>query len=420
MTGADWVPDNALERDLLLARQRDDREAFVRRLARADLFLPLLPEEAANQVPVSWVTSEISGTRHVLAFTSTAVLSRLLDDELPHRVARFVELAETWPDPALGLAVDPGLPIEAFLSGQAVIEFAELAAQPAPGLEQTLQRAIAAGDVPTYALALLERDVAVPLDPGRGSSRDLTDPRFPWARMEGMGALDGTIVIFSSPERLRDQLGEHPHVVIGFGQVVKAWPDPATALAVDPGTPIAAVLDGAVVAALGARVEDFERITEEAVTVARSRTDLSEPERVALAERVIQERFVGPVAAPSTTPAGIAVQVVVPAGQVDRYLQEGHRRVAGLVHRRPGSVLPLADLYARLGLLGEGSPFRVDDDRGYALRWYEADPAAYPSPTMDGVELPDGATLLTLDRTGAERPIATYRAGTWSAAPDAG
>jgi hypothetical protein len=119
-------------------------------------------------------------------------------------------------------------------------------------------------------------------------------------------------------------------------------------------------------------------------------------------------------------PAGIAVQVVVPAGQVNRYLQEGHRRVAGLVHRRPGSALPLAELYARLGLLGEGSPFRPDDDQGYVLRWYEPDPAAYPSPTMDGVELPNGATLLAVDRTGAERPIATYRSDHgWSAVPDA-
>src|SRR2546430_16684266 len=151
MTGADWVPDNALERDLLRARQNDDGAAYVRRLARADLVLPLLPEEAAGGVPVSWVTSDISGTPHVIAFTSTAVMNRLLDDELPHRVARVVELARTWPDPATDLAVDPGLPIEAFLSQEAVVEFAQLAARPAPGVERTLRRAIAAGDVQTYA-----------------------------------------------------------------------------------------------------------------------------------------------------------------------------------------------------------------------------------------------------------------------------
>jgi hypothetical protein len=168
---------------------------------------------------------------------------------------------------------------------------------------------------------------------------------------------------------------------------------------------------------VGARVGDFERITEDAIIVARARADLSEPERVALAEQLIQDRFVGPVTVSSTVAPGIAVQVVVPAGQLDRYLQEGHRRVAGLVHRRPGTELPLADLYARLGLLGEGSPFHADDDQGYLIRWSEPDPAAYPSPTMDGVELPDGATLLAVDSTGDERPIAMYRSdvGNWNA-----
>src|SRR6266508_139502 len=103
MTGADWVPENVLERDLLRFRQNGDGEAYARRLARADLLLPLLPEEAAGGVPVSWVTS-------------AAPMHRLLADEAPHRVARFVELAETWPDPVVRLAVDPGLPIEAFLT----------------------------------------------------------------------------------------------------------------------------------------------------------------------------------------------------------------------------------------------------------------------------------------------------------------
>lgn len=422
MAGGDWVPDNALERDLVRLRQDGDGAGYARRLARADLVLPLLPEEATAGVPVSWVTAEISGTPHVLAFTSPATMHRLLDDpEVPHRVARFVELNETWPDPGLSLAVDPGLPIEAFLTRPALVEFAEVAAEPAPGLEQKLHRAIAAGDVGGYTMALLEESVAVPLDPRLGTAEDVADPRFPWARMEGNGALDGTIVLFSSPTRLRDQLGQHPHVVVPFARVAKAWPDPGTGLAVDPGTPLAAVLDGQVVAAIGSRVGEFERVTEDAITVARSRTDLTVPERVALAEQVIHERFEGAPPANGTRPAGTAVQVFIPAGQLDRYLQQGHGRVAGLVHRAPAGAVPLAQLYARLGLLGEGSPFTEDDDQGYVLRWAEPDPAAYPSPTMDGVELPGGATLLSIDRTGAERPIAAYRPGRgWYALPGAG
>ncbi|OLE24298.1 MAG: hypothetical protein AUG49_13680 [Catenulispora sp. 13_1_20CM_3_70_7] len=419
MAGGDWVPDNALERDLMRLRGNGDGTGYARRLARADLVLPLLPEEATAGVPVSWVTAEISGTPHILAFTSPATMHRLLDDpEVPHRVARFVELHEAWPDPRLPLAVDPGLPIEAFLSRPALAEFAEVAAEPAPGLEQALYRAIAAGDVGAYTLALLEGSVAVPLDPRLGTAQDVADPRFPWARMEGNGELDGSIVLFSSPTRLRDQLGDHPHVVAAFALVAKAWPDPGTGLAVDPGTPLAAVLDGRVVAAIGERVGEFERITGDAVTVARSRSDLTVPERVALAEQVIHERFEGAAPASGTGPAGTAVQVFVPAGQLDRYLQQGHGRVAGLVHRAPGGAVPLAQLYARLGLLGEGSPFGADDDHGYVLRWVEPDPAAYPSPTMDGVELPGGATLLAIDRAGAERPIAAYRPGHgWYAAP---
>ncbi len=131
MTGAAWRPDGGLEQDLLAARETGDPDAYLRRLARADLLLPLLPEEAAAGGPVSWVIAEISGTRQVLAFTSTAAMRRVLDEDLPHRVARFVELADTWPDPALRLAVDPGLPVEAFLGPEAVRAAAEAAAEAA-------------------------------------------------------------------------------------------------------------------------------------------------------------------------------------------------------------------------------------------------------------------------------------------------
>jgi len=320
------------------------------------------------------------------------------------RSARFIELAATWPDPSVQLAVDPGLPIEVFVSPAVVVELAGVAAQPATELEEALARAIEDGDPEAYAKVLLAVDVLVPIEPGGSESRDITDPAFGWWRMEGE---DTPIAVFTSPERLREQLGEPELVEVAFGALVTAWPDPASGLAVDPGTAYGGVLAAEAVADLGAELDRRGRIAAEVVREAGTRMDLTEPQRVHLAQRLLDERLDGADQA--------NIQVVILGVQVERYLRHGHRRVAGLIHRRPARPLPLADLYRWLGLIGEGSPFTAADPLGYVLRWVEEDPGAFAAPTMDGVEVPEGASLWQVDAAGAERRLATLRAGRWVA-----
>ncbi len=410
MPDVDWQPDSDLERDLLTCRQRRDSEAFLRRLAGADLLLPLLP---GPPTPVSWLTSQIGGERCVVAFTSESAMRQLMGGEPPHRAARFIELAATWPDPSVQLAVDPGLPIEAYLSPAVVVELAGVAAQPATELEQALAKALADEDPETYALALLPTEVLVPIAPTGSESRDLTDPAFGWWRVADD---DAAIVVFTSPERLREQLGDPELVEVPFGAVVMAWPDPTAGLAVDPGTAHGGVLAAEAVTQLRDELTRRGQIAASVVRDAAARTDLTEPQRLHLADQLLRERLDAPAVAapvPVADEPEATVQVVILGVQVERYLRQGHRRVAGLIHRRPGRALPLAELYRWLGLLGDGSPFNATDLLGYVLRWADPDPEAFRSPTMDGVEVPDGATLWQLDSAGGEQRLATLRDGRW-------
>src|SRR2546430_114876 len=124
---AGWEPDNDLETELWAMRQIGDRDGYLLGLARGGVLLPLSMD--GEHGGAHWVVSEISGHRCVVSFTSADAMRRILP--MPgHRPARFAELALALPDPSMALAVDPGLPIEAYLSHQAVVDLVELAAMP--------------------------------------------------------------------------------------------------------------------------------------------------------------------------------------------------------------------------------------------------------------------------------------------------
>jgi hypothetical protein len=456
MTEPDWwEPDGDLEERLLFARAKADDERFLRRLALADLLLPLMPEEVSAGQGLNWVTSVISGQQCVVAFTSEKAMYGLMHAEPPYRVARFFDLGRTWPDAKVWLAVDPGLPIEAYLTPEVIINLGSLASEPSNPFEEALAEAAVGEDVEAYARALLGADLVLPIDPNGSATRELTDPDFPWTRMNDEG---NSIVAFTSDERFREILGggQEP-VTMRFADLAAGWPDPEIGLAVNPGHAFGAVLNGSAVFIVGQRAHAFEEIAVKAINEARARNDLTEGQQFQLAQQRVAEELAKlgvdlgavpapPAAAPPAGPPadlagggagldreirelmaaaeegrpGQAVQVVVLAAQRDRYLRQGHDRVAGLVHRRPSGAVPLGDLYRRLGLLGEGSPFGADDDLGYLLRWWEDDGAAYQTPEMTGLAVPDGASFWQVDRAGHERLLARYRTGGgWTMAPGA-
>jgi hypothetical protein len=280
MAATAWQATGEPEQWLLAAREGDDAPAFLSGLARADLLL-LLPDGAAG----SWAVSRIEDRPCLVAFTSVGAMTAVLGRTAPHRRVRVAELATTWPDPSWSLAVDPGLPIEAYLDAGTVQDVAALSAQPATRLERALLRALEAGDIETYVAVLMPMPVLLPSTGAGSPSADVSDPAFAWFRLpaenpanhdnpvnpanpvnpvnqvdaDERAAVDdagaGPIVAFTSPERLRDQVGDRTFVQVPFPAVVHAWPDAGSDLVVDPGLPHGGVLAGSAMAHLRAMVD---------------------------------------------------------------------------------------------------------------------------------------------------------------------
>ena len=110
--------------------------------------------------------------------------------------------------------------------------------------------------------------------------------------------------------------------------------------------------------------------------------------------------------------APVMLQLLIPPGYVDSYLERGYHSAAGLVHRwwGPGRDTPIR-LYRRLGLLGDGSPFTEADESVVVLRWPPGDPLPdgdVDESRMDAVVVPDGAELHRLHRDGRDELIARF------------
>src|SRR5262249_1861855 len=153
-------------------------------------------------------------------------MRRCVGGDPPYRPARFLELAATWPDPAAWLAVNPGLPIDAYLTYDTVLELAALAAQPTTELEADLLTASEAGDMRGYVTRLRGSRLLLPVPTG-ARVEDIADPAFIWWRADGNA---GPIPAFTSPQRLRDQFGEQRYVGVSFDELAGTWPDPAADL----------------------------------------------------------------------------------------------------------------------------------------------------------------------------------------------
>jgi SseB protein N-terminal domain len=100
-------------RDALAA---SDQEHYFRILSRTDLLLPVSADALAGRAPMGWGTWTTGNRTHVLAFTSPMSLAICLSDRgASYRVLPFHTLAAQWPNYEWWLAINPGLPIEAYL-----------------------------------------------------------------------------------------------------------------------------------------------------------------------------------------------------------------------------------------------------------------------------------------------------------------
>jgi len=113
---SEWEPATEAEVGMRDALRGHDQELYFRLLSRLDLLLPVSPEALSGQAAVGWGTWTTDGRTHVLAFTSPeALYACLAEHGGSYRTLPFHDLAALWPNLEWWLAVNPGLPIEAYL-----------------------------------------------------------------------------------------------------------------------------------------------------------------------------------------------------------------------------------------------------------------------------------------------------------------
>jgi hypothetical protein len=360
-----WEPANDAERALLRALRDGDQRAYFQTLAGARLYLPGLAAQSrgAAQQLATW---QRDGQTYVLAFTSVEALEDCVEgDADAYLTTDCAALVRDWPDPSWRLAVDPTLPIGAYLrpdevrrgaAGELTVPTADevladaggpAPLRPANDLERTLAAATSAGDAEAYFDALVTARVLVPTGWPVTDPAEIARPGFPWRA--AMVAEQPTIAVFTSPERLAEAVADPvPTVGVDLVAVARHWPDPSYRLAVDPGSSIGIVLTGEEVGLLVPWAQDVVR------------------------------RYLRPEP---------LVEKVIAPGDVDRYVRDGYDRVTGAV--QPAGTA--AD--------------------GHVIQWRLACPDLYAGSTVDCLLLPHGAQLLRVegDRTW---PVARYDADT--------
>jgi hypothetical protein len=224
-------------------------------------------------------------------------------------------------------------------------------------------------------------------------------------------------------------------------QLIGAWPDEDISFAINPGSPVGAILPGSEIIALASWATEVGLRDEPSADVM-------------MAARSYESAPVMGVAGAPANGADRAtvMQRTVPHAQVPFYLERGYDRVSGFVNRA-SEVAHLTSprpLYKALGLVYPGSAFAEDDAEVHVVRWvahrsdlyrlpyggqHEAGMRAMqgwvierppfrgngfaPGETdvvsefkVDSVRLPHGAQMWRLAKDGTEALVATFDADT--------
>jgi SseB protein N-terminal domain len=229
---------------------------------------------------------------------------------------------------------------------------------PANETESVLLGAATSGETEQFLSTLLLAKVLVPIPADASPDSQLSDEAFPWRREE----FDGQqyLVVFTSAERMSEFLGDEAVAITAkFIQLIHVWPDLKWAFAVNPGSPVAAMLPGIQIKALAAWADDVGLTDDEGFG-----------------------RYDDARVPPPAPKLPVVMQKPIAAAQVDYYLDRGYDRASGFVHRAT-EVMHLhtpAALIASLGLTYSGSPFRRDASEIYLLRWSAFRPDLYRIP----------------------------------------
>lgn len=252
-----WEPANEVERAMVLAASSDDRQAYFQLVAVADLYLPQLREDPSPGQ--RFVTVHAFEQVFLPVFTSVEALAAQFGHAVDgYAVTNYAELRRKWPNPEWRLAVNPGTPVDAYLSIDAVEEaatgdvtvptMAELAASSAEEAAEeerlralrdaadhpddpaeALRAAARAGDVYGYLERLLDGTVLIPVTRPAQAEEILTDD-FPWRYADG-----DAIEVFTDADALAAAHPEPvPHVEVSLAFALAAWPA-ERGLRVNPG-----------------------------------------------------------------------------------------------------------------------------------------------------------------------------------------
>lgn len=444
----EWSPANDVEVALLRASNDGDQRAYFQILAQAPLYLPASAEAQRRGAPklYSW---DSDGVRIVPVYTSLEALAHGAGEIADaYAVTTYPELAANWPDPAWKLAVNPQLSIGVYVSiddialgarGElAVPSAAELLTAavtdvvPANPVEESLRAARLTGDLQAYVQAVVVSDVLVPTTRAVLDPDEISGAHFPWWSLPGRP--DRSIPVFSSAERMAEGLPDAADsVLVPFIAVAEFWPGPAYTMVINADTALELTLSGDSVRQL------FDAMRAELTGEPSGIASALPPGAATLPAR----------GDPSEPPPLVELQKVIAHADVFGYLRDGRHLVTGFVYPADGlrHLTTPAALYAGLGLLYDGSPFRQTDKQVHVLRWLAHCPMLYrlalggpdeatrlanrgwmvePAPfrgtgvsagdaqvsqlKVDSVEVPHGAVLVRLASSGAETVVASFDA----------
>ena len=259
--GADWEPANETELAMARAALAGDRREYFRILAGADLYLPqLLGDRDGEQ---RFITGELFGQTVLPVFTSVEALAFAAGTAADsYTVTSYPELRNKWPDPTWRLAVNPGLPLDAYVPIEAVEgaaigdvtvpTMAEVLVEaaddeelgdtigtapvdvPPERVDAALREAAMAGNVGAYVEILLDALVLIPTEREVADPDEILQPGFPW-RAAGTPEAPA-IEVFTSAEALsRAHPDPPPSVQVALPFALACWPE-GHGLSVNPGS----------------------------------------------------------------------------------------------------------------------------------------------------------------------------------------
>jgi hypothetical protein len=249
-----WQPANETERAMAQAVADGDSTEYLRSFVAAELYLPQVPKPGVGLREGSgeWVPliQHVSGFPAIPLFTSLAGMGSAVVVGR-YEVTSFAEVRDRWAEPDWWVAINPGLPIDAYLpfdavdrliSGELVVVDGRLVrpdeldpvGEPPPEVDP--DRVLNDPDYPSsrdeYLEALLDATVLVPTTREVDDPEELLEPGFPW--LLSRTAETPTIEVFTTAEELGRAYPDRPGVAVPFLLLMLAWPG-GHALSVNPG-----------------------------------------------------------------------------------------------------------------------------------------------------------------------------------------